>query len=82
MTILLLNDYGVLAGVSECIVLSLRDELRRLGHDARLFMSTAATCAPRWRSPTHGLHGRCDGPWPIVAPMWSTSIFTSRNSRR
>lgn len=42
MKILLLNDYGVPAGGAECIVLSLRDELRRRGHDARLFASTAA----------------------------------------
>lgn len=41
MKILLINDYGVPAGGAENIVLSLRDELRRRGHDARLFASTA-----------------------------------------
>ena len=42
MTILLLNDYGVLAGVSEGILLSFLHALRRCGHEARLFASTAA----------------------------------------
>lgn len=41
MRILLVNDYGTPSAGAETIVLSLRDELRRRGHDARLFASTA-----------------------------------------
>lgn len=41
MRILLLNDYGRPLGGGEVMVLTLRDELRRRGHDARLFASNA-----------------------------------------
>jgi hypothetical protein len=34
MKILLVNDHGLTAGGAECIILSLRDELRRRGADA------------------------------------------------
>jgi glycosyltransferase involved in cell wall biosynthesis len=39
--ILIVNDYGVLAGGAERISLILREELRKRGHDARLFSSSA-----------------------------------------
>jgi glycosyltransferase involved in cell wall biosynthesis len=41
MRILLISDYATPAGGAELMVLSLRDALRRRGHDARLFASTA-----------------------------------------
>jgi glycosyltransferase involved in cell wall biosynthesis len=41
MKILLVNDYGTLAGGAEVIVFGLRDELRSRGHDVRVFASTA-----------------------------------------
>jgi glycosyltransferase involved in cell wall biosynthesis len=41
MKILLVNDYGTLAGGAEIQMLALRDELRKRGHDARLFASSA-----------------------------------------
>ena len=71
MKILLINDYGVPAGGAECIVLSLRDELRRRGHDARLFASTAAVAGlPNLADATcHGTTGplrtplQCANPW-------------------
>lgn len=44
MRILLINDYGRPAGGAEIITLGLRDELRKRGHDARLFASSAKTC--------------------------------------
>lgn len=43
MRILLINDYGRPAGGAEIITLGLRDELRKRGHDARLFASSAKT---------------------------------------
>jgi glycosyltransferase involved in cell wall biosynthesis len=43
MRILLINDYGRSAGGAEIITLGLRDELRKRGHDARLFASSAKT---------------------------------------
>lgn len=47
MRILLINDYGRPAGGAEIITLGLRDELRRRGHDARLFGSSAKVCEAR-----------------------------------
>lgn len=41
MRILLVNDYGTPTGGAETQMLALRDELRRRGHDARLFASSA-----------------------------------------
>ncbi|MGI8995336.1 MAG: glycosyltransferase family 4 protein [Pyrinomonadaceae bacterium] len=41
MKILLVNDYAELIGGAEVMTLALRDELRRRGHDARLFASNA-----------------------------------------
>lgn len=41
MRILLISDYGTPTGGAELMVLSLRDALRRRGHDARLFASSA-----------------------------------------
>jgi len=41
MKILLVHDYGVLAGGAERITFDLRGGLRARGHDARLFASTA-----------------------------------------
>ena len=41
MRILLINDYGTLAGGAEVIVFSLRDALRARGHEVRVFASTA-----------------------------------------
>ncbi len=41
MKILLVNDYGTLAGGAEVIVFSLRDALRARGHEVRVFASTA-----------------------------------------
>jgi glycosyltransferase involved in cell wall biosynthesis len=71
MKILLVNDYGVPAGGAECIVLSLRDELLRRGHDARLFASTAAVAGlPNLADATcYGTTGplrtplQCANPW-------------------
>jgi glycosyltransferase involved in cell wall biosynthesis len=40
--VLLVNDYGVLAGGAERVTIALRDGLRARGHDARLFASTAS----------------------------------------
>lgn len=42
MRVLLINDYGVPTGGAEIMTIALRDELRRRGHDARLFSSSAA----------------------------------------
>ncbi len=39
--VLIINDYGVLAGGAERVSVLLRDGLRSRGHDARLFASTA-----------------------------------------
>ena len=39
--ILLVNDYGTLAGGAEVIVFGLRDALRARGHEVRVFASTA-----------------------------------------
>ncbi|MGD1861211.1 MAG: glycosyltransferase family 4 protein [Leptolyngbyaceae cyanobacterium] len=41
MKVLLINDYATPTGGAEVLMLSLRDELRRRGHDARLFASNA-----------------------------------------
>lgn len=41
MKILLVNDYGTLAGGAEVIVFGLRDALRARGHDVRVFTSSA-----------------------------------------
>ena len=41
MKILLINDYDALVGGAEVIVASLMFELRRRGHDVRLFSSSA-----------------------------------------
>ncbi|MBC7790577.1 MAG: glycosyltransferase family 4 protein [Anaerolineae bacterium] len=41
MKILLVSDYGTLAGGAEVQLIGLRDELRSRGHDARLFSSSA-----------------------------------------
>lgn len=42
MKVLLLHDYGVLAGGAERITVDLREGLRARGHDARMFASTAS----------------------------------------
>jgi len=48
MKILLVNDYAEPIGGAEVMTLALRDELRRRGHDARLFASSAqSTSAAR-----------------------------------
>jgi glycosyltransferase involved in cell wall biosynthesis len=41
MKVLLVNDYGTLTGGAELVTLALRDRLCALGHDARLFASSA-----------------------------------------
>ena len=41
MKVLLINDYGSLEGGAERGLLLLRDTLRQLGHDARVFASSA-----------------------------------------
>ena len=41
MKVLLVNDYATPTGGAEIEILSLRDGLRQLGHDARLFSSSA-----------------------------------------
>ncbi|MEM6598364.1 MAG: glycosyltransferase family 4 protein [Cyanobacteria bacterium P01_D01_bin.36] len=41
MKILLLNDYATPTGGAELLMFALRDGLRQLGHDARLFASSA-----------------------------------------
>ena len=41
MRVLLVNDYRPATGGAEIVLLDLRDELRRLGHDVRLFTSSA-----------------------------------------
>jgi len=41
MKILLINDYGTATGGAELMLLGLREGLRRQGHDARLFASSA-----------------------------------------
>jgi glycosyltransferase involved in cell wall biosynthesis len=70
MKILLVNDYGVPAGGAECIILSLRDELRRRGHDARLFASTAAVAKlPNLADATcHGTSGVLRTPLQLANP--------------
>ena len=70
MKILLVNDYGVTAGGAECIALSLRDELRRRGHDARLFASTAAIAglANLADATCHGTTGPLRTPLQIANP--------------
>jgi len=42
MRILILNDYGTLSGGAEHMSLALREGLRRRGHEARIFATTAA----------------------------------------
>lgn len=42
MKVLIVHDYGVLVGGAEHMSIALRDGLRRRGHDARFFASTAA----------------------------------------
>jgi hypothetical protein len=39
--ILLINDYGTPTGGAEVSILSLRNQLRQRGHDARLFTTNA-----------------------------------------
>jgi glycosyltransferase involved in cell wall biosynthesis len=41
MNVLIVHDYGTLSGGAENVSVMLRDGLRRRGHDARLFASTA-----------------------------------------
>jgi glycosyltransferase involved in cell wall biosynthesis len=41
MNVLIVHDYGTLSGGAENVSVMLRDGLRRRGHDARLFTSTA-----------------------------------------
>ncbi len=41
MKVLLVSDYGTATGGAEIVLLELRDELRRRGHDVRLFSSSA-----------------------------------------
>src|SRR5260221_68623 len=41
MRILLINDYATPTGGAELMLLMLRDALRRRGHDARIFASSA-----------------------------------------
>lgn len=45
MKVLLLNDYGCLSGGAERLTVVLRDALRKRGHDARLFTSSAMPVA-------------------------------------
>lgn len=77
MKILLVNDYGVPAGGAECIVLSLRDELRRRGHDARLFASTATVSGlPNLADATcHGTSG------PLRTPLQTANPWAERALR-
>lgn len=42
MKVLILNDQGAAIGGAEALTIDLRDELRRRGHDARVFASDAA----------------------------------------
>ncbi|MEM9502526.1 MAG: glycosyltransferase family 4 protein [Cyanobacteria bacterium P01_E01_bin.43] len=49
MKVLLINDYATPTGGAELLMFTLRDELRRRGHDARLFASSAQVGShPRW----------------------------------
>lgn len=48
MRILLVSDYGTLAGGAEIGLLILRDGLRKLGHDARVFSSSARAGGERF----------------------------------
>ncbi len=41
MKILLVNDYAALIGGAEVMTFALRDELRRRGHEAKIFASCA-----------------------------------------
>jgi len=45
--VLLVNDYGTETGGTERVVITLRDALRRLGHEVRFFSSTARPLAAR-----------------------------------
>lgn len=45
MNVLIVHDYGTLSGGAENVSVMLRDGLRRRGHDARLFASTAQPLA-------------------------------------
>lgn len=47
MKILLVNDYAVPQGGAEILILTLRDALRKRGHDARLFASNAGANGSR-----------------------------------
>ncbi len=78
MKILLVNDYGVPVGGAENIVLSLRDELRRRGHEARLFASTAAIAGlPNLADTTcHGTTG------PLRTPLQSANPWAERALER
>jgi glycosyltransferase involved in cell wall biosynthesis len=76
MKILLVNDYGTLSGGAETIVLSLREELRRRGHDARLFTSTAATAGlPNLADATgHGTSGALRTPLQVANPWAARAL--------
>lgn len=60
MKVLLLHDYGTLAGGAEVEAATLRDGLRARGHDARLLASTAGTPGDDLRPeyPCRGATGR------------------------
>ena len=48
MRILLVSDYGTLAGGAEIGLMTLREGLRKLGHDARVFTSSARAGGERF----------------------------------
>jgi glycosyltransferase involved in cell wall biosynthesis len=61
MRILLLNDYGVPMGGAEVLSFSLRDELRKRGHDARLMTTTAGEPGSKDCENEHKADYRCFG---------------------
>lgn len=71
MRILLVNDYGTLAGGAEVIVVGLRDALRARGHEVRVFASSAGD-----REGDSFADDRCHG----TTQGWRTLLQTANPS--
>lgn len=75
MRVLLINDYATPTGGAEHIVLALRQELRRRGHDVRLFSSSARPLGMSSRADEH-----CFGtlsPFRGLTQIWNPSAYST-----
>ncbi len=73
LRILILNDLGTPSGGAELLTLSLRDELRRRGHDARVFASTAGS-----QKDTFSADYQCRGTTSALRNFNRTANFSAR----